>query len=80
MRGVPQGMNFVCRCLLQVFDEEEAFWVFAGMLQRFGLRRLYCPGMPLLRLRCVGALRGEVVRRGSWYSCVHVWDVQRVVG
>lgn len=47
-------MNFVCRCLLQVFnDDEEAFWVFVGMLHSFGLRRLYCPGMPLLRLRCV---------------------------
>lgn len=49
-----QGMNFVCRSLLQVYqDEEEAFWVFVGMLQRFRLRELYCPGMPLLRLRCV---------------------------
>ncbi|CAM9150157.1 unnamed protein product, partial [Sphacelaria rigidula] len=49
--GYVQGMNFVCRCLLQVYDdEEEAFWVFVGMLQKFGLRRLYCPGMPLLRL------------------------------
>lgn len=47
-------MNFVCRSLLQVYqDEEEAFWVFVGMLQRFGMRKLYCPGMPLLRLRCV---------------------------
>ncbi|CBN76998.1 conserved unknown protein [Ectocarpus siliculosus] len=50
--GYVQGMNFVCRSVLQVFqDEEEAFWVFVGMLQRFRLRELYCPGMPLLRLR-----------------------------
>eukprot|EP00903_Cladosiphon_okamuranus_P013541 g12613.t1 len=50
--GYVQGMNFVCRSLLQVYpDEEEAFWVFVGMLQRFRLRELYCPGMPLLRLR-----------------------------
>ncbi|CAM9884497.1 unnamed protein product [Pylaiella littoralis] len=50
--GYVQGMNFVCRSLLQVYPkEEEAFWVFVGMLQRFGMRKLYCPGMPLLRLR-----------------------------
>lgn len=55
-----QGMNFVCRSLLQVYPkEEEAFWVFVGMLQRFGMRKLYCPGMPLLRLRCVRIETGK---------------------
>lgn len=59
-------MNFVCRSLLQVYqDEEEAFWVFVGMLQRFRLRELYCPGMPLLRLRCVREQDIMYVRYGT---------------
>ncbi|CAM9884869.1 unnamed protein product [Discosporangium mesarthrocarpum] len=51
--GYVQGMNFVCRYLLHTLggDEEDCFWIFVGMLHRFGMHRLYCPGMPMLRLR-----------------------------
>jgi hypothetical protein len=57
--GYVQGMNFLCRFVLECIGKdshiqnvkEEAFWLMAGLMSKFGLLGLYAPGMPLLRLR-----------------------------
>ncbi|CAM9664632.1 unnamed protein product [Phaeothamnion confervicola] len=51
--GYCQGMNFLCRKVLQTVhgSEENAYWILLGMMHRFRLRGLYVPGMPGLQAR-----------------------------
>jgi hypothetical protein len=40
-----QGLNFVCATLLTVMDASRAFWAITILLNRFGLRSNFVPGM-----------------------------------
>jgi hypothetical protein len=45
-------MNFLAGALLLITtDEETAFWILLGLIDKFDLEKLFAPGVPDLYLR-----------------------------
>jgi ecotropic viral integration site 5 protein len=50
--GYCQGMNFLGAVMLKVCENEEiAFWLLVGMMQKWDMENMYVPGVPDLGLR-----------------------------
>ena len=50
--GYCQGLNFLAAVIVKVaVDEETAFWVLVGMVDKWNMENMYTPGVPDLALR-----------------------------
>lgn len=47
--GYCQGMSFIVAFLFQILDEEDTFWVFASIMQKYSLSGIYKGNLSLLQ-------------------------------
>ena len=50
--GYCQGMNYLTAVLLQVLSEEEAFWAFNTLCEKYDFDLVFTPGMYRVRCMC----------------------------
>ena len=48
--GYVQGMNFIAAALLHHCNEVITFWLMVSLMENYGLRSVYAPGLPGLKI------------------------------
>ena len=68
--GYVQGMNFIVGALLYHCSEEIAFWIFVTLIDYYGIRDVYSPGLPGLyeHTRIIDSLISKNLKRVYQHS------------